>query len=229
MKFLIQLLRSNRVLVLSVVFCLCLSIIRVQWTDKIGYLFLVWNLFLAMVPWMISSLMTHRYRLSGQVSLRSFVLLAPLWLLFFPNAPYIITDLFHLRYLKTPAIWFDVMLVMSYAWTGLLIGLRSLSQMEVILGQWFSRLSVVFFSTFVLFLSAFGIYLGRFLRWNSWDILNDPVTLLGDIKETLFSPSEHFTAWGVTLIMGALLNLMYWGLKHREIEKNLISPDQDSL
>jgi uncharacterized membrane protein len=117
-------------------------------------------------------------------------LAAVLWLLFFPNAPYILTDLQHLRYPHAGVpVWFDMLLINWFAWTGILLGVFSLFMMQDIvqriIGRWFGWAFVISVSV----LSGLGIYLGRFLRWNSWDLLFHPLALSKQLIQYALNPS----------------------------------------
>jgi uncharacterized membrane protein len=138
-----------------------------------------------------------------------FILLV-IWLLFFPNAPYILTDLFHLRLKSAMPKWFDLILILSFAWTGLVFGYLSLWDIEKILSKSLSQIWISLISVCLLFIGSFGIYLGRYLRWNSWDIINEPFNLIYDISDRLINPFDHPRTWGVTLFMGIFLNMIYW-------------------
>jgi uncharacterized membrane protein len=140
------------------------------------------------------------------------VLLA-LWLLFFPNAPYILTDLYHLNGGNQAPLWFDLVLVILFAWTGLLFGFLSLADIEGIFLRRLPRWMVAGISSCMLVLGSFGIYLGRYLRWNSWDVLRNPFKLLDNIGDRIVNPSAYPRTWGMTLMMGLLLNAMYWSLR----------------
>ncbi len=191
--------------------CFGLSMIRYHVTDGRIFLFLNWNLFLAFVPWVFSSVMvlTQRYRYHKLFLL---VLLGA-WLLFFPNAPYILTDLFHLKTRTNIPIWFDLILILSFAWTGLMFGFFSLMDIEALLQPYFSKKWIVFITVGLIFTTSFGVYLGRYLRWNSWDILRAPTGLMRDIGSRFIHPTDHPKTWGVTLLMGLFLNMMYWSFK----------------
>ena len=201
--------------------CLVLSIIRVLYSATPTFLFLNWNLFLAFIPWALSSLLIVYPKLQ-QKKLAVVGLLAT-WLLFFPNAPYILTDLFHLKWASSMPMWFDLLLILSFAWVGLLFGFMSLWDIEKILKRYLItsrlkgllryRLSLPIFSTILLFIGSFGIYLGRYLRWNSWDILAEPFALIYDIGDRFINPFEHPRTWGVTLFMGLFLSVVYWSLR----------------
>jgi uncharacterized membrane protein len=79
---------------------------------------------------------------------------------------------------------------------------------------------VIFITIGFLFLSGFGIYIGRFLRWNSWDVINNPVPLFGDIIHRFANPLTHPRSWGLTILLGILLNLFYFSFKFIKVEKD---------
>ena len=201
--------------------CLVLSVIRVFASATPTFLFLNWNLFLAFIPWALSSLLMIYPKL--QEKKLAVIMLLGTWLLFFPNAPYILTDLFHLKHVVSMPMWFDLLLILSFAWVGLLFGFMSLWDIEKILKQYLIksrlkgllryRFSIPLFSSVLLFIGSFGIYLGRYLRWNSWDIIAEPFALIYDIGDRFVNPFEHPRTWGVTLLMGLFLNLVYWSLR----------------
>jgi uncharacterized membrane protein len=113
--------------------CFGFSVFRMVYSETITFLFLNWNLFLAIIPWLLSSFATIKP--SIQKSKIVIFLLLGTWLLFFPNAPYILTDLFHLKMKSTMPIWFDLVLILSFAWTGLMFGFLSLWDIERILSK----------------------------------------------------------------------------------------------
>ena len=199
-----------------VVFCFCFSVFRYIYSDTKTFLFLNWNLFLAFVPWALTSIAIIKPAL--RKSKITIVILLGSWLLFFPNAPYILTDLFHLRLkgLSMP-IWFDLTLILSFAWTGLLFGFLSLWDIETILSKSIKRRYITLISVALLFLGSFGVYIGRYLRWNSWDIITEPFNLIYDIGNRVFNPFEHPRTWGMTITMGVFLSIVY--LSFRLIRK----------
>ena len=191
--------------------CFGFSIFRVAYSDTKTFLFLNWNLFLAFIPWVLTSIAI----IKPSIQKRKIVifLLLGVWLLFFPNAPYILTDLFHLRQNFSMPIWFDLVLILSFAWTGLLFGFLSLWDIERILSKSVKPKIVRCISVILLFLGSFGIYLGRYLRWNSWDIITEPFRLFYDIGDRIINPFEHPRTWGMTLFMGLFLNIIYWSFR----------------
>jgi len=190
-----------------------LLLARMIATDSLAYLFLPWNLFLAFVPYWITRWMTGNISIiENKVKL---VIVLAAWLLFIPNSFYIITDFFHLSnpgFGSAPK-WFDLLLIFSFAWNGIICGVISLRRVEIIIalvsGKGFSILLVLG----VMWLSAFGIYIGRFLRYNSWDVITDPFSLSGEIINMVIHPFENSYAWGMTLCYSVFMTLVYFTIK----------------
>jgi uncharacterized membrane protein len=191
--------------------CFSFSIFRLVYSDTRLFLFLNWNLFLAFIPWLFSSILVIYPRIHKNRLLIAILLMS--WLLFFPNAPYILTDLFHLRLESTMPVWFDLVLILSFAWTGLMFGFLSLWDIEHILAGKINKKLLPVLSSLLLFLGSFGIYLGRYLRWNSWDILQEPFKLFYDIGDNLINPFHHTRTWGMTLFMFIFLSMIYWSFR----------------
>jgi uncharacterized membrane protein len=207
---------SNRLyetvfLVLSSLFCLFISVFRWVYTRDQLFFFLNWNLFLAFLPWALTSVSVLFPKIRNSKIKISLLLVS--WLIFFPNAPYILTDLIHLRISSRMPVWYDLLLILSFAWTGLLFGFLSLWDIEQILGKFLKPLYTTVISTVLLFVGAFGIYVGRYLRWNSWDIIAEPVGLFYDIGDRFFNPFKYPGSWGMTLFMGLFLNMVYWSFR----------------
>ena len=140
--------------------CFSISVLRCVITHTSIFLFLNWNLFLAFIPWLLSSIMM-RSPILQERKVALFALVSS-WLLFFPNAPYILTDLFHLKATGTMPIWFDLVLILSFAWTGLLFGFLSLWDIEKLMLKFTSEDNIPLISGILLFVSSFGIYIGRY-------------------------------------------------------------------
>jgi uncharacterized membrane protein len=192
-------------------FCFGLSVFRCIYAGNKAFLFLNWNLFLAFIPWVLTSLSVVKAHV--RKSKAAILILSGLWLLFFPNAPYVLTDLFHLRLRLSMPIWFDLILILSFAWTSLLFGFLSLWDIEYLLSKKIKRVSVTVISTGLLFIGSFGVYIGRNLRRNSWDIIRKPLGLIFDIGERIINPFDHRTTWGMTIFMGLFLNMLYWSFR----------------
>lgn len=188
-------------------FSLALLFSRIHWTGRIMFLFLGWNLFLAWLPWVFSRSLLFLSQGRSPAWLAGILFL--LWLLFFPNAPYILTDLFHLKQRTPVPLWYDLVLILSFAMTGMLLGLFSLLDIQIWLLRRLPPLLVWIIVGAVLLLGSFGIYVGRYLRWNSWDILLNPLDLLGDMMERILHPGRHPHTWGMTLSFWMFLFLTY--------------------
>ena len=177
--------------------CILLVAARIAYSDSGRYTGLVWNLFLAWIPFVLSY---FAYTFSWKKPLLYFVLpvMVFLWLIFFPNAPYILTDLQHLakESYNTP-LWYDVIVMVWFSWTGLLLGLVSLYLMHDIVQRTFGRWVGWAFVLFVSGLSSFGVYLGRFVRFNSWDILNDPKEIVVSVLGLAIDPTKRLVAFTV--------------------------------
>jgi uncharacterized membrane protein len=201
--------RINRMIALSVSFTLVLLAARIIRTGELYYIFFAWNLFLAIIPFVVSNQLLKQRRMNFM----SIVMLS-CWLLFFPNAPYIITDIFHFKERPPIPFWYDLLLVTSAAWNGLILGIISLLQVEKFLHRYIRQRWVHLVVGCCLMLCSFGIYLGRFLRFNSWDIITDPLDLFHSITYRVFNPFSNLRTWGFTFLFGGLLWLVYFTIKH---------------
>jgi len=205
--------RLNETIFLGVLTILSFSfsIFRLTYTETKVFLFLNWNLFLAFIPWAMTSFVV--VKMKSRINNIMVIVLLLVWLLFFPNAPYILTDLFHLRLNSSMPIWFDLVLILSFAWTGLLFGLFSLMDIENILSKSLKTFWTRIIIALLLFIGSFGIYIGRYLRWNSWEIISEPFNLFYDISDRFVNPFNHPRTWGLTIFMGIFLNMIYWSFK----------------
>lgn len=173
------------------------------------YFYFLWfNVFLASIPYGITLLMQLKPGLkTGLV----FWPLAFIWLLILPNAPYIVTDLMHLSYTPNRTLWYDALTILTFAVSGLIFGLLSVHAMARILTEKLGHKNALIAISLILFACAFGVYLGRFQRFNSWDILWHPDDLFADIAGRIFHPFQHLRTWGMTLLVGLFLHILYFG------------------
>lgn len=200
--------KAERLLFLLTAFSSVLVLIRISFSMQLIYLFYAWNFILAAVPLLIS----RRLMVSTNVGIKA-VLLLFCWLLFFPNAAYIVTDILHFAERPPVPKWFDLLIVISSAWNGLMFTVLSLLQVETFLLRHYSRKKVTLFIVISLIASAFGIYVGRFLRFNSWDIITDAGSLFTAISERVLSPFDHRRTWGFTLLFGTFISLVYFTVR----------------
>lgn len=203
---------SSAALLLAIffVFIALLIAVRIIYSGRLNYLFLVWNLFLAWLPFMIS---TGFKLLHRKTMLWKKITLLSTWLIFFPNALYIITDLIHLEQDTNIPKWFDAILIFTSSVVGLIMAFISLFRAEAFLLKQFENVTVNKMIPAILFLGSFGVYLGRFLRWNSWDIVKDPLGLAAEIGERFIFPLQHTRTWGVTFILTTFFYLLYLLIK----------------
>ena len=190
----------------ATVTCIFLLAIRLKLTHSYFLIFLVWNLFLAAIPYFISSFLVSKTKihpiLSGGLAL--------LWLLFLPNAPYIVTDLIHLTHTEATYKLFDAIIISLFALSGLLFYSISLQQMVSKYAMKWKRWKVRLLTWAVPFLCAFGIYLGRFLRWNSWDFFRNPSQLLEDSFELISTSENVILVWLFIVLFGFFLMICYY-------------------
>ena len=146
-------------LVVSCIFSLALLLVKIIISGDLSYGFLAWNLFLAFVPYFISRwLNSHQQILKNGFPL---AILIFIWIIFMPNSFYIVTDLFHLNNIDDKHSWFDLTLILSFSWNGILFGIISIQRMEVILRKRMGK-SITFLAICaVMWLNAFGIYIGN--------------------------------------------------------------------
>jgi uncharacterized membrane protein len=133
-----------------------------------------------------------------------------LWLLFFPNAPYLVTDLIHLRGYPPVPLWYDIGMLISFAWAGCFLAVASLYIMHQIIRDFAGRAMSWLIVMGMIGLCGLGIYMGRFLRWNSWDVFLYPTEVLSDIAHRLAHPFSNLQTYGVTLMFAAFLFVCYW-------------------
>ncbi|MBN9297193.1 MAG: DUF1361 domain-containing protein [Filimonas sp.] len=196
------------ILSLSVLFTILLLIARIEYTHDWSYRFYAWNLFLATIP-----LLCTRLLYKQQYGFKAFALIA-CWLLFFPNAPYVITDIFHFEQRPPVPQWYDLVLVFSAAWSGMLLGVVSLLQVESFLSLHWRKRYVRGFVFLSLILCGFGIYLGRVLRFNSWDIVANPQELFMAMLSRFIHPFAHTGAWAFTVLFAAMFGMVYYSCRY---------------
>ena len=194
-------------LVLASLFSVALVAARVDDAWEFETSALVWNLFLAWFPFVFALAVYDGYRRGrGSGYLTCFGLL---WLLFLPNAPYIVTDFVHLGDTGATMLWFDALMVTAFALTGLVLGLGSLFLVQAVVTA--ARGPVAGWATGLgaLGLSSVGIYLGRFLGLNSWDAVVDPGRVIGPLAEKVDESLVHPRFLAVTVVLTTFLLLAY--------------------
>lgn len=170
--------------------------------------FLIWNLFLAWLPLLFVTMLAGYLETKPWKS-RSGLLLTALWLVFLPNSFYIISDIIHVGVSDQTTVLFDAVLLFSFSLTGVMLGVASLYAMHRLLLTRLRAKQAWGVISFVILLCSFAIYLGRYLRWNSWDIILSPFGLLFDVSERLTSPTQHEQTFGTTLLFFVVIMTVY--------------------
>lgn len=198
-------------------FSLIMLMVRMKLNKSFFYLFLVWNIFLAFIPYIITMYLNTKTNLSKlKLGFWFFI-----WLAFLPNAPYIVTDLIHIRIGNQTLLWLDVMVILSFALSGLLLFYLSIRDMEKLIAVKFKQIPISTLSILIMFLCGFGVYLGRFLRYNSWEIISNPQVLISDVFNIIVSPFQNSGAWLFTLGFGGFLMVGYLIFKNIIYSKNV--------
>ena len=215
---------------LACALCIALVAARVAYSESDDHLGLIWNLFLAWIPFILAY---FAHAVSWRrISLYLVIpVVALLWLIFFPNAPYMLTDLQDLTRKTTDApLWYDVLIVVWCTWTGMLLGVISLYLMQDIVHRAFGRTSGWMFVLVISAMSSFGIYIGRFVRLNSWDILQNPAETAMEILGVAVDPSMRLAAFTLLYTFFFLfVYLLLYSFSHLLQEQNfkaLDSPEQ---
>lgn len=179
-------------------------VVRVAYTGYFAYVFLVWNLILAWLPFLFGLLIVGLRR--SQLALGVFGLL---WLLFFPNTTYLVTDLIHLHHTDVVPVWYDAIMLFAFALTGLMLGLLSLYFVHAVVQSHFGVTRGWLFVGITAVLGGIGVYIGRFMRWNSWDVFTNPITLFNDLAYNLLNPDLLFRAVVTTGMLTAVFMVAY--------------------
>ncbi len=173
------------------------------------YVFMLWNLTLGVVPLFLAvwlrSLSKAKYFITPK-----WLVIFGLWLIFLPNSFYMLTDMLHLRKTTEISLIYDVILLQSFIISGLIIGLGSVFMVHKILQKRLgnSRSNIVIMVIFAL--ASFAIYLGRYSRWNSWDLLLSPMGLIFDVSDQIVNPFANKSTYVVTVLLFLLLSAIYW-------------------
>ncbi len=203
--------------------CIVLVAARVAYSDTGNRTGLIWNLFLAWVPFMLAYF-AHAVSWRRATLYLIIPVIAFLWLIFFPNAPYMLTDLQDLsrRALDAP-LWYDVIIVVWCSWTGMLLGVISLYLMQDIIVRTFGRITGWVFIFVISALSSFGMYIGRFVRLNSWDILQNPAETAQQMLGLVIDPSRRLAAFTILYtIFFLFVFLLLYSFSHMLREQSSI-------
>lgn len=183
-------------LLISSVISLIILAGRIIFITDWAFYFITWNLFLAWVPFILAYYLYY-FALKKGIYIQTTLFV--IWLLFLPNAPYLITDFIHLTTWYKLPIWYDIILFTSFAWNGIILGFVSIFLVENFLKKITTTKKTNILINLSLFLSCFGIYFGRYMRHNSWDVLAHPILIAGNLANTILDKENAFNMIGMTL------------------------------
>lgn len=206
--------------------CTLLVLARIAYSDTTRHTGLIWNLFLAWIPFILAYF-AHSVSWKRAWLYIAIPGIAFLWLIFFPNAPYMLTDLQDLaRGTVGAPLWYDVIIVGWCSWTGMMLGVVSLYLMQDIVLRMFGRVAGWVFVLGISAASSFGMYIGRFVRLNSWDILQNPGETTMDILGLVIDPSMRLTAFTILYtIFFLFVFLILYSFSHMLTEQSAKSQD----
>ena len=171
--------------------------------------YLNWNLFLAWLPLLFAVLLIRMLRHKAWSSWEGLGLTF-LWLTFLPNSFYMVSDFIHLREVPDAAVLYDAVMFASFVFCGTMVGFLSLHLVDEQLRKRLPDRQVSVLIAVILLLCSFAIYLGRNLRWNTWDILINPAGLLFDVSDRILHPTAHPQTFTITLSFFVLLLTFYF-------------------
>lgn len=212
-------------MIFLIAFVFLLILVFTIWFDSTYFIYLIWNIFLACIPFFISLnlfkskdvfLSITEGNKINKFKVKSFIfgMGTFFWIIFFPNTLYLITDLIHIGANVLVPFWFDVILLSLCAYIGLYLGLNSLFYIEQILLLKFNSGKTNFIIVVYILISSFGIYLGRFLRFNSWDVFFKPKFIINDVSNIFLNPENYKEAYISTLVFFIISILFYFFWKN---------------
>ncbi|HEX5797431.1 MAG TPA: DUF1361 domain-containing protein [Candidatus Saccharimonadales bacterium] len=203
---------STRYFMMAVILACVVSLVllasRILFSDSLRYIFLVWNLVLAVIPLTLAWWLIERLRSESWLAWPQIVL-SILYIGFLPNTFYLITDFVHLRQTDEAGLYFDVILLTSFVFNGIILGFTSVYLIHKQLLKRFDERTGLYLIAVIFLLASFAAYLGRFTRFNSWDILLRPAGLLFDVSDRFINPTQHLDTYISTVSLFAVLFSTY--------------------
>lgn len=199
------------------ILAIVLNILRIVIWGKVSFVYILWNIFLAFIPFVISFMLLYflkEKKLNKMIFIVGFIL----WIIFIPNAPYIITDFIHLGEIRSVPVLFDIFLIFSSASVGLILGFHSFFHIEQIIKTKYSSNMTSLLMGVIIIIVGFGVYLGRFLRFNSWDIFINHISLIKNVWKIFSQSTAHIEVYLYTILFSFFLYLFYTAWKYSNIE-----------
>lgn len=200
--------RLRIALIAFYIFSLVLLTGRILVTDSTRYIFLYWNALLAVIPVFLAMWLVHRIKTNGWLKIKQ-VILTIVWLSFLPNSFYLLTDLLHLRPTYEASYLFDITMLSSFMINGLILGFISIFMVHKQIVKRMDELRAYSLVATIILVCSFAMYLGRFTRWNTWDLLLQPAGLLFDVSDRVINPGAHGETYSFTFLLFAFLFSLY--------------------
>ena len=194
-----------------------LNILRVLIFGNITFLYLFWNILLASIPFFISSILVLRTDKDNMIK-PFFIIGFILWFIFLPNAPYVVTDFIHLGRIHGVPVMYDIFVLFSSSYVSLLFGLYSLEHMEKIFLLKFSKKITNIIIIITILFTSFGIYLGRFLRFNSWDLFTSHSSIISSVFRIFTGPNSYISVCSYTFLFFLFIYISYISFKNTGIK-----------
>ncbi len=187
-------------------FCFSVLIVRMVYTGTFEYRFMGINLILAWLPYIFAHYLVKIPKKKNTIGK---MILFFLWLIFFPNAAYMITDIYHLSEFPSMPMWYDLIMLLSFAWCGLLLCFYSLKKMHTRFAFRKNPVVNIFILFSAFFVGGIGIYFGRYARWNSWEIVTQPANLYKDFIDIMSNTYNVLQMFSVAILFAAFLTIVY--------------------
>jgi uncharacterized membrane protein len=213
-------------LVLATFVSLCLFGYGAWHNHSLDYIYLPWNLFLAWIPLLLAVWLAKILRRKLWSSWGAMIV-SLLWLGFLPNSFYMISDFIHLQDVQTVDVLYDAVMFASFIFTGVVLGMSSLYLVHIELRRRFRTFGTGLAMVLILLLCSFAIYIGRDLRWNTWDVLITPASLLVDVSQRLLYPTEYpqmfLTVGSFFVLFGSIYTVIWHSTRLLKVrERNLL-------
>ena len=187
---------------------LALFIFRAFYFQSTEYWYLNWNLFLAWLPllfsWiLVQQLASHRW-LRWQT-----ILTTILWIGFLPNSFYLVTDFIHLQHTANASLLYDSVMLFSFSLNGFILGYLSVAMIHKELKKRLQSRDVQIVLATIFLACSFAIYLGRYLRWNTWDVLINPAGILFDVTDQFINPGAYGQSFLTTALFFVFISSTY--------------------
>jgi len=191
--------------------CLVLLVYRAINTHTLRYFFVPENLILAWAGlyfgWLLAEwLKTHPWKSWSSIGLSA------LWLFFLPNTWYLVTDFIHVYPTGEISELYDIVLMMSVTLVGIILGYTSLYLLHHEFKKRLTPARTFLVIEAVILLSSYAIYLGRVLRWNSWDVVSNPGGLIINVSSSVLDPLGQPHAFSLAGLFFVVLSVTYWAL-----------------